>query len=86
MTAALETVLRTFLKTPLGAASLAFLRVTLAAIVAAWVNAGLPMSDLTGGQVEGFIRVGLTAGIALVTANAVGPWEKRYGLYMAQKG
>ena len=64
----------------IGQALLAGLRVLLATVVALWVNAGMPVSDLTMAMLGDWVELGIQAGAALVIANYFGPWEKRYGL------
>lgn len=64
---------------PAGRAAAAFLRVFLATVVACWVDAGLPVRDLTGDSLVGWVELGIQTGFALVLANYFGPWESRYG-------
>lgn len=68
-----------FLASSVGKASLAFLRVAAATLLACWVNAGLPVQDLTSSLVLGWVELSIQAGAALVIANFLGPWETRYG-------
>lgn len=70
--------------TPVGQAALSFLRVALAALVASWVNAGMPVRELSGSSVLDWIELAVQAGAALVIANYFGPWEQRYGVSKKQ--
>lgn len=71
-----------FFKTPAGQMVrqmvLSFLRVGAAAAVAAWIAAGTPLTP-SGSQILDWAQVGVSAAVALVVANYIGPWEKRYG-------
>lgn len=62
-----------------GQAVLAFLRVAAATVAACWLDAGLPVSDLTLAEIGSWCELGVQAGAALVLVNHFGPWEKRYG-------
>ena len=76
----MQPLLKKVLASPFGQAALAFLRVAAATVVASWVHAGMPTRNLDGHSLVGWVELGLQAGVALVMANYVGPWEKRYGL------
>ena len=65
--------------TPAGQATLAFLRVFVAAVLGAWLQAGMTLRGLTWDLAVTWVEVGLSAGVALVLANYLGPWETRYG-------
>ena len=60
-------------------AGLAALRVFVATVLAAWLQAGTPVSNLSGATVVTWVELGLTAAVGLVLANYLGPWETRYG-------
>lgn len=68
-----------FAMTKIGQATLAFLRVFGAALVASWFDAGLPVSDLTWGVFGQWAELAAQAGATLVIVNYFAPWEKRYG-------
>jgi fluoride ion exporter CrcB/FEX len=68
-----------FWATPVGAATGAFLRVFVATATATWMQAGLPIYDLTLPELAKFVELGLQAGASLVILNYFGPWEQRYG-------
>lgn len=70
--------LKAFFGTPAGQAVLAFLRVTGATLVGCWLNAGMPLI-LSVDVVAAWLELAVQAGLALVVANYLGPWEKRYG-------
>jgi hypothetical protein len=62
-----------------GQALLSFLRVAGATVLACWVDAGMPLSTLTGADLVVWVELGVQAGAGLVLLNYLGPWEKRYG-------
>ena len=74
----LELYLRNFLASRFGQMLLSFGRVFLATMVGCWIAAGTPL-DVTLADLGRWVEVGLEASVALVVANYLGPWEKRYG-------
>jgi hypothetical protein len=68
-----------FFASSTGQAVLAFLRVFAATVVACWVDAGMPVRAFSLDQLAGWLELAVQAGAALVIANSLGPWEKRYG-------
>jgi hypothetical protein len=71
--------MQTFLESATGQAVLSFLRVFAATVVACWVDAGMPVTEFALADLGGWLELGVQAGAALVIANFLGPWEKRYG-------
>lgn len=68
-----------FFDTKLGQALFAFFRVSVATILALWVDAGLPMRELSWVALADWIETGAQAGAGLVIVNYFAPWERRYG-------
>lgn len=62
------------------APALAVVRVFAATVLAAWLQAGTPVHNLSGATLVGWVELGLTAGVGLMLANYFGPWETRYGV------
>lgn len=59
---------------------LSFLRVLLATTAACWIDAGAPIREIVLANVIDWVELGAQAGAALIFANYIGPWERRYGL------
>ena len=70
--------MKSFVDSPWGQAALAFLRVAVATLLGAWLQAGTPL-QVTPDELVGWVEVALSAGVALVLSNYFGPWEDRYG-------
>lgn len=76
----LKLYLDLFFHSGIGQALLAFLRVALATLVALWMDAGLPISDLTWATTGEWAELAIQAGATLVIVNYFAPWERRYGV------
>lgn len=70
---------KAFFRTSEGQATLAFVRVALATVFGCWANAGFPVSQLESAALVGWVDLAIKAAAALVLANYIGPWERRYG-------